>query len=69
MKHGSVTFVHINFFFNYDYNMDALCGPDGELLEKLRNLEPRLIEHISNEPRLIQKPYATSILQEQWPFM
>ncbi|KAI3520681.1 hypothetical protein L1887_10131 [Cichorium endivia] len=29
--------------------MDALCGPDGELPEKLRNLEPRLIEHISNE--------------------
>lgn len=26
-----------------------LCGPDGELPEKLRNLEPRLIEHISNE--------------------
>ncbi|KAK1440949.1 hypothetical protein QVD17_06784 [Tagetes erecta] len=29
--------------------MDMLCGPDGELPEKLRNLEPRLIEHISNE--------------------
>lgn len=26
-----------------------LYGPDGELPEKLRNLEPRLIEHISNE--------------------
>lgn len=26
-----------------------LSGPDGELPEKLRNLEPRLIEHISNE--------------------
>lgn len=26
-----------------------LCGPDGELPEKLRNLEPRLIEHVSNE--------------------
>lgn len=49
--------------------MDALCGLDGELLEKLGNLEPRLIEHISNEPLLIQKPYATVILQEQWPFM
>lgn len=29
--------------------MEMLCGPDGELPEKLRNLEPRLIEHISNE--------------------
>lgn len=29
--------------------LDMLCGPDGELPEKLRNLEPRLIEHISNE--------------------
>lgn len=26
-----------------------LCGPDGELPEKLRNLEPRLLEHVSNE--------------------
>lgn len=26
-----------------------LCGTDGELPEKLRNLEPRLIEHVSNE--------------------
>jgi hypothetical protein len=26
-----------------------LCGPDGELPEKLRNLESRLIEHVSNE--------------------
>lgn len=26
-----------------------LCGPDGELPDKLRNLEPRLIEHVSNE--------------------
>jgi hypothetical protein len=26
-----------------------LYGPDGELPEKLRNLEPRLIEHVSNE--------------------
>ncbi|OAY64046.1 Fidgetin-like protein 1 [Ananas comosus] len=30
-------------------NLDMLCGPDGELPEKLRNLEPRLIEHVSNE--------------------
>lgn len=29
--------------------LELLCGPDGELPEKLRNLEPRLIEHISNE--------------------
>lgn len=29
--------------------MEILCGPDGELPEKLRNLEPRLIEHVSNE--------------------
>lgn len=29
--------------------MEILCGPDGELPEKLKNLEPRLIEHVSNE--------------------
>ncbi|XP_072979034.1 ATPase family AAA domain-containing protein FIGL1 [Typha angustifolia] len=29
--------------------LEMLCGPDGELPEKLRNIEPRLIEHISNE--------------------
>ncbi|KAG0520785.1 hypothetical protein BDA96_08G104200 [Sorghum bicolor] len=29
--------------------IDMLCGPDGELPEKLRNLESRLIEHVSNE--------------------
>ncbi|KAI3409733.1 AAA domain-containing protein [Psidium guajava] len=29
--------------------LEMLSGPDGELPEKLRNLEPRLIEHISNE--------------------
>ncbi|MCL7032568.1 hypothetical protein MKW94_028213 [Papaver nudicaule] len=29
--------------------MEILCGPDGELPEKLRNLEPRLLEHVSNE--------------------
>ena len=26
-----------------------LCGPDGELPEKLRNLEPPLTEHVSDE--------------------
>ena len=30
-------------------SLEMLCGPDGELPEKLRNLEPRLIEHVSNE--------------------
>lgn len=30
-------------------SIEMLCGPDGELPEKLRNLEPRLIEHVSNE--------------------
>ncbi|KAI3919595.1 hypothetical protein MKX01_018418 [Papaver californicum] len=29
--------------------MEILCGPGGELPEKLRNLEPRLLEHVSNE--------------------
>ncbi|XP_073294098.1 ATPase family AAA domain-containing protein FIGL1 isoform X1 [Primulina huaijiensis] len=29
--------------------LELLCGSDGELPEKLRNLEPRLIEHVSNE--------------------
>ncbi|KAL6508188.1 Fidgetin-like protein 1 [Orobanche hederae] len=29
--------------------LELLCGPDGEIPEKLRNLEPRLIEHVSNE--------------------
>ncbi|KAL2505383.1 P-loop containing nucleoside triphosphate hydrolase superfamily protein [Abeliophyllum distichum] len=29
--------------------LELLCGADGELPEKLRNLEPRLIEHVSNE--------------------
>ncbi|KAK8923425.1 Katanin p60 ATPase-containing subunit A1 [Platanthera zijinensis] len=29
--------------------LEILCGSDGDLPEKLRNLEPRLIEHISNE--------------------
>lgn len=29
--------------------MEMLCGSDGDLPEKLRNLEPHLIEHISNE--------------------
>ena len=26
-----------------------LAGPDGELPDRLRNLEPRLLEHVSNE--------------------
>ncbi|KAK6912978.1 ATPase, AAA-type, core [Dillenia turbinata] len=26
-----------------------LCGPDGELPDELRNLEPGLVEHVSNE--------------------
>jgi hypothetical protein len=30
-------------------SIEMLCGPDGELPEKLRNLESRLIEHVSNE--------------------
>eukprot|EP00250_Pteridium_aquilinum_P012536 c20786_g1_i1 orf=371-2488(-) len=29
--------------------MELLAGPDGELPDKLKNVEPRLIEHISNE--------------------
>ncbi|KAK6928523.1 ATPase, AAA-type, core [Dillenia turbinata] len=29
--------------------LEMLCGPDGELPDKLRNLEPRLVEHVSNE--------------------
>lgn len=29
--------------------LELLAGPDGELPERLRNLEPKLIEHISNE--------------------
>ncbi|XP_024533235.1 ATPase family AAA domain-containing protein FIGL1 [Selaginella moellendorffii] len=29
--------------------LELLSGPDGELPDKLRNLEPRLLEHISNE--------------------
>ncbi|KAG1370113.1 putative ATPase family AAA domain-containing protein FIGL1 [Cocos nucifera] len=33
----------------FDVSLEPLCGPDGELPEKLRNLEPRLIEHVSNE--------------------
>ncbi|GJT44796.1 ATPase family AAA domain-containing protein FIGL1 [Tanacetum coccineum] len=35
----------------YVYSLDMLCSLDGELLEKLRNLEPRLIGHIHNEIR------------------
>lgn len=29
--------------------MELLAGPDGELPDRLRNLEPRLLEHVSNE--------------------
>jgi hypothetical protein len=39
--------IHTNIFTTI--SLEMLCGPDGELPEKLRNLEPRLIEHISNE--------------------
>lgn len=35
--------------FLFLLSLEMLCGPDGELPEKLRNLEPRLIEHVSNE--------------------
>lgn len=42
--------LHVLMFFScYDSSLEMLCGPDGELPEKLRNLEPRLIEHVSNE--------------------
>lgn len=34
---------------SFYFSLELLCGPDGELPEKLRNLEPHLIEHISNE--------------------
>lgn len=33
----------------YDYSLDLLRGPDGELPQKLRNLEPCFIEKNSNE--------------------
>jgi hypothetical protein len=29
--------------------MELLAGPDGELPDRLKNLEPRLLEHVSNE--------------------
>ncbi|KAG0590882.1 hypothetical protein KC19_1G132600 [Ceratodon purpureus] len=29
--------------------MEMLAGPDGELPDRLKNLEPRLLEHVSNE--------------------
>ncbi|KAL3691251.1 hypothetical protein R1sor_004902 [Riccia sorocarpa] len=29
--------------------LELLMGPDGELPERLRNLEPKLLEHVSNE--------------------
>ena len=30
-------------------SMELLAGPDGELPDRLKNLEPRLLEHVSNE--------------------
>lgn len=36
-------------FSCFGSSVEMLCGPDGELPEKLRNLEPHLIEHVSNE--------------------
>lgn len=30
-------------------SLDLLRGPDGQLPQKLRNIDPRLIEQISNE--------------------
>lgn len=33
----------------YGHSMEMLAGPDGELPDKLKNLEPRLLEHVSNE--------------------
>ena len=43
-------FAFVLLFFNgFASSLEMLCGPDGELPEKLRNLEPRLIEHVSNE--------------------
>lgn len=29
--------------------MELLAGPDGQLPDRLRNLEPKLLEHVSNE--------------------
>jgi hypothetical protein len=31
------------------YSIELLAGPDGKLPDRLRNLEPRLLEHVSNE--------------------
>ena len=36
-------------FLSYIFSLEMLVGPDGELPDKLRNLEPCLIEHVSNE--------------------
>lgn len=33
----------------YGCSMELLAGPDGELPDRLKNLEPRLLEHVSNE--------------------
>jgi hypothetical protein len=29
--------------------LESLAGPDGELPDRIKNIEPRLLEHISNE--------------------
>lgn len=42
-------YIHILLITCIIISIEMLCGPDGELPEKLRNLEPRLIEHVSNE--------------------
>ena len=34
---------------SYIFSLEMLVGPDSELPNRLRNLEPRLIEHVSNE--------------------
>ena len=36
-------------FLSYIFSLEILVGPDGELPDKLCNLEQRLIEHVSNE--------------------
>ncbi|ONM32358.1 P-loop containing nucleoside triphosphate hydrolase superfamily protein [Zea mays] len=46
-SHGSL--VKMTSPWKIQQGIEMLCAPDGELPEKLRNLEPRLIEHVSNE--------------------
>lgn len=36
-------------FLSYIFSLEMLVSPDGELPDKLCNLEPHLIEHVSNE--------------------